>query len=56
MSEYKNIGKTLKEQEYELKDELCSTRIMMSKINIQFEEIQRLMGKVNLKKFIIFKF
>jgi len=46
MSEIKNIDKSLKEHEDELKYNISSNRIMVSKIYIQFKEIQRLMGEV----------
>lgn len=45
-SEIKNINKTKNEYENELNDMLWSNRKMVSEINIQFEKIQRLMGKL----------
>jgi len=46
-SEVYNIDKTKKEHKDELKDKLYKNKRMVSKINIQFEEIQRLMGELN---------
>jgi len=46
MNEIKNIDKTKNKYEDELKDNYSSNRIMTSKISIQFEEIQILMGEM----------
>lgn len=41
-----NFDKTKKDLEDELNIRISNNRIMESKINIQFEEIQKLMGEV----------
>lgn len=57
LSEINNIKKTIKEYEDEFKYKLYCNRKMASKINIQFEEIQRLVGKLKFKnKVHTFKF
>jgi len=49
MKEIMNIDKTKKELVNELNNKICIKRIMVLKINIQFEEIQKLMGEVKFK-------
>jgi len=46
MEEIMNFDKTKKDLEDELNIRISNNRIMESKINIQFEEIQKLMGEV----------
>jgi len=46
MKEIMNFDKTKKDLEDELNIGISNNRIMVSKINIQFEEIQKLMGEV----------
>lgn len=52
ISEIKNTGKSLIEHEDELRDNICSNIIMVSKINIQFNKIQRLIGEEKLSNTI----
>lgn len=47
MEEIMNFDKTKKDLEDELNIRISNNRIMESKINVQFEEIQKLMGEVN---------
>lgn len=46
MKEIMNFDKTKKDLEDELNIRISNNRTMVSKINIQFEEIQKLMGEV----------
>ena len=46
LSEINNIDKTKKECEDEFKYKLNNNRKIASKINIQFDEIQKLMGEL----------
>lgn len=46
MKEIMNFDKTKKDLEDELNIGISNNRIMVLKINIQFEEIQKLMGEV----------
>jgi len=49
MNEINSFKKTNKEYENELNGALYNNRIITSKINYQFEEIQRLLGELNIE-------
>jgi len=53
--EINNIEKTIKEYEDKFKYKLYCNRKMVSKINIQFEEIQKLVGELKFEKVHRFK-